>query len=107
MSTLTDDQLWTAYDQSMRKTSLSSRSYTEELIIALSAVADAAVVATIPEGWMRDRLEVENLADNLESIAWQPDFYGEIVCVDQAVAMSARVIRKVLLPMLEAAKEYK
>lgn len=60
---------------------------------------------SIPEGWMRDRFEVENLADNLESIAWQPDFDGDPVCVDQAAAMSAEVIRKVLLPMLEAEKE--
>ncbi len=68
------------------------------------ALADSAgVEVEIPAGWMRDRAEVQNLADHLESIAWRPDSQGNPECYDQAAAMSNDVIRQVLLPMLDKA----
>lgn len=56
----------------------------------------------IPEEWMRDREQVENLATHLESIAWRPNEAGDVQCYDQAAAMSADVMRKVVLPMIAA-----
>lgn len=59
----------------------------------------------VPEGWMQDEKEVRKLQCHLESIGWQPDGDGNPVCSDQAAAMSADVIRLVLLPLLASQKE--
>lgn len=56
------------------------------------------------DDWMRDRSQVEGLLTHLESIGWVPDAAGDPQCYDQAAAMSADLIRKVLLPMLDGAK---
>lgn len=60
-------------------------------------------LAQAPE-WMRDRAKVEELATYLESIGWRPDSMGEAECCDQAAAMSADVLRNVLLPMIDASQ---
>lgn len=56
----------------------------------------------IPRGWMQDREQVTQLAEHLENIGWRPDARGDVDCVDQGAAMSAEVLRRVLLPLLAA-----
>jgi hypothetical protein len=74
---------------------------------AIPALRALLAEHAIPEGWMQDRKQVTELAEHLENVAWQPDSHGDPDCVDQGSAMAAEVIRKVLLPMLAAAKETK
>lgn len=58
----------------------------------------------VPEGWMRDRSEVESLISHLESVAYHQTITGDIECINQSAAMSIDVLRLVLLPLLAAAQ---
>jgi hypothetical protein len=57
---------------------------------------------TIPDGWMRNPLQVGDLVRHLEEIAWREDSNGDPDCVDQGAAMSLEVIRFFLLPAIAA-----
>lgn len=57
--------------------------------------------ASVPEGWMRSQDEVNGLHKHLFERGWSQDWQ----CQDQACAMAAEVIEKVLMPMLAAAPE--
>jgi hypothetical protein len=74
----------------------------ENTQVAFSSYQAALATKSVPDGWMRDREQVVKLAEHLENIAWQPDGNGDPECVHQDAAMSADVIRKVLLPILDA-----
>lgn len=78
-----------------------------ERVLAASPAAAAVDVSLhstlVPEGWMRDKVKVVELAEHLEAIGWRPDSYGDPECYDQGAAMAADVIRKVLLPLIAAA----
>lgn len=64
---------------------------------------NAQPAPAVPEGWMRDAEQVEELAEHLERLGWTVDARGDAQCNDQGAAMAAEVIRKILQPMLAAA----
>lgn len=75
-------------------------------LIAAHATAKPAA-ASVPDGWMRNESKVRELLTELQSRGWQPDSQGDPDCADQASAMAAEVIERVLLPILAAQQESK
>lgn len=56
----------------------------------------------VPDGWMCNQAKIQELHTELQSRGWQLDSKGEPDCVDQASAMAAEVIERVLMPLLAA-----
>lgn len=96
---MTEDQIH-QIDQARRYAEQDEYVVTRTHIRNLLAIIEQQT-ASVPEGWMRNPDEVNGLHKHLFERGWSQDWQ----CQDQACAMAAEVIEKVLMPMLAAAPE--